>query len=441
MRQGPNERLMALMTEARCSNKGLARRLTDIAATRNLRGVRVDHNDVRKWRAGTLPQEPKPAMIADVLTEQLGRRITLADIGMESSSARDIALDFLPSVEGLVAVADRLWTRDSEGISDADKDTVSAAALTTPIYRWMTATPLKLRDGPSSRQFALGDMSALTHMADMFTSAVNRYGGGHIRASAVEFLRRDIAPLLRMSHTESVGRQLFTTAGHMAFLVGDMSYDVAHHALARRYFALSLNLAHASGDRVLGARVLVRMSHQATFLGEYREAAELARAARVGAAACLPNRAMAAIAAMEARAMSAARDAVGCDRALLDADTAWFRYFDEAELVDEFGHCFRDLGRSEHAAEYAEQAIATSTPDYPRSRVFTRFVLAAALLQSGDEERACTEALLALHDIERIRSERVRVYLADFCAQLQRRATRPASDFLEQANLLLAAHQ
>src|SRR6266540_1930163 len=364
MRQGPNERLMALMTEARCSNKGLARRLTDIAATRNLRGVRVDHNDVRKWRAGMLPQEPKPAMIADVLTEQLGRRITLAD---------------------------------------------------------------------------------------MFTSAVNRYGGGHIRASAVEFLRRDIAPLLRMSHTESVGRQLFTTAGHMAFLVGDMSYDVAHHALARRYFALSLNLAHASGDRVLGARVLVRMSHQATFLGEYREAAELARAARVGAAACLPNRAMAAIAAMEARAMSAAGDAVGCDRALLDAETtfnrvdqdadpAWFRYFDAAELVDEFGHCFRDLGRSEHAAEYAEQAIATSTPDYPRSRVFTRFVLAAALLQSGDEERACTEALLALHDIERIRSERVRVYLSDFCAQLQRRATRPASDFLEQANLLLAAH-
>jgi hypothetical protein len=67
---------------------------------------------------------------------------------------------------------------------------------------------------------------------------------------------------------------------------------------------------------------------------------------------------------MEARALARLGDARGCDRSLAEAvreferrrpeeDPDWIRYFDEAELAAEFGHCLRDLGRAVDAAQYA----------------------------------------------------------------------------------------
>ena len=53
-------------------------------------------------------------------------------------------------------------------------------------------------------------------------------------------------------------------------------------ALAQRYFVQALALAQAGGDRLLGASILDAMSHQATYLGRFGEAANLARAARTG---------------------------------------------------------------------------------------------------------------------------------------------------------------
>ena len=59
-----------------------------------------------------------------------------------------------------------------------------------------------------------------------------------------------------------------------------MSYDsMPGSALAQRYFIQALSLAQAGGDRLLGASVLDAMSHQATYLGRFGEAASLARAA------------------------------------------------------------------------------------------------------------------------------------------------------------------
>jgi len=453
MRQQPNQRLMTLMAEAGCSNKGLARRITDLAAKRTLRMVRVDHNDVRKWRnLGMLPDRPKPDLIADILGELLDRTVSLTDIGMaRAESTRDLSLHFEPVMSEIAPAADRLWTLDSEGVLCSDA-AISAAALISPTFQWLTAPPMDLAAG-GPRQVGGGDVAALTDMAWMFEAAEFRRGGGHVRASAVQFLRRQISPLLHGQFSDEVGRRLFAVAGQMALLVGDMSYDVANHALARRYFVLALNLAHASGDRTLGAAILVRMSHQATYLGEYREAADMARAARIGGGANLPSTAIAATAAIEARALSAAGDAKACDRALrqaetsfdrhgCDEDSGWFRYFDEAELLDEFGHCFRDLGRFPQAAAFAEEALTKSSPAYPRSRVFTRMVLATALLQSGDPDSACAEALCALTEMEGIQSARVRRYLADFYARVQTSPGGSSTDeFTEQAASLLATDQ
>lgn len=50
-----NSRLKALLAEAQMSNKGLARRVVDLAAARGIAGVRCDHTSVLRWLAGEQP--------------------------------------------------------------------------------------------------------------------------------------------------------------------------------------------------------------------------------------------------------------------------------------------------------------------------------------------------------------------------------------------------
>jgi hypothetical protein len=70
-----NTRLRAALDEAGMSNKGLARRVVDLAATRGVSGVRCDHTSVLRWLAGEQPRPPVPDLVAAVL----GRADGLAD--------------------------------------------------------------------------------------------------------------------------------------------------------------------------------------------------------------------------------------------------------------------------------------------------------------------------------------------------------------------------
>src|SRR5262249_29539241 len=54
------------------------------------------------------------------------------------------------------------------------------------------------------------------------------------------------------------------------------------HGLAQNYFIQALRLAQAASDAPMAGTILDAMSHQATFLGRHREAADLARSARTG---------------------------------------------------------------------------------------------------------------------------------------------------------------
>ena len=80
-----------------------------------------------------------------------------------------------------------------------------------------------------------------------------------------------------------------------------------------------------------------------------------------------------------------------------DDDPGWIRYFDEAELAAEFGHCLRDLGRAADAARYASRSVvADAGAGFVRSDFFATIVLADAYLAAGDLEQACATALRAL---------------------------------------------
>src|SRR5690606_38426715 len=149
-----------------------------------------------------------------------------------------------------------------------------------------------------------------------FAQLDDRFGGDHARHALIQYLSRDVAPLLTGQYKESVGRALFSTVAEATLLAAWMSYDACHHGLAQRYFLQALRLAQDGDDRRLAGSILSAMSHQATFLGHYAQAATLARAARMGISGVATPTLMAQFHAMEARALACTGDTRACEQAL-----------------------------------------------------------------------------------------------------------------------------
>ena len=80
-----NLRLRVLLDEAAMSNKGLARRVVDLAAPRGLASVRCDHTSVLRWLAGEQPRPPVPELVAEVPSNALGRKVSETELGMTPS--------------------------------------------------------------------------------------------------------------------------------------------------------------------------------------------------------------------------------------------------------------------------------------------------------------------------------------------------------------------
>jgi hypothetical protein len=315
--------------------------------------------------------------------------------------------------------------------------------------RWLVDTGTTPgSDVPRAVRIGLADVERFRATVEMFRQLDDRFGGGHARTALVQYLNADAARLLNGQYTETIGRTLFSAVAEATLLAAWMSYDsMPGSALAQRYFVQALALAQAGGNRLLGASILDAMSHQATYLGRYGEAANLARAARTGTQGIATPTLVSHFHTMEARALARIGDATGCDRALADAvheferrtpdsDPPWIQYFNEAELSAEFGHCLRDLGRPIQSAQYASASVAAVDDlTFLRSDFFATIVLADAHMGAGEVEQACGVALKALTAGEQIRSARCIDYLREFRQRLARPGdSRAVVEFHEQAS-------
>jgi tetratricopeptide (TPR) repeat protein len=95
-------------------------------------------------------------------------------------------------------------------------------------------------------------------------------------------------------------------------------------------------------------------------------------------------------------------------------DPDWLSYMDEAELVGEFCHCFRDLGQGAKAVRYAERALELTDPKYACTLGFCRMVLAQSQLLNGELEAALNTASLAVESADALKSARFQRYVTDF---------------------------
>ncbi|MFD8519590.1 regulator [Streptomyces capillispiralis] len=459
----PNRQLAALIAEAGFSNAGLARRVDQLGLEHGL-DLRYDKTSVTRWLRGQQPRGTTPALIAEVFTRRLGRRLTAQDLGLDACAPVYAGLEFAATPEEAVDIVSGLWRKDSGSHAELRKIAFTSAGLVVPSRDWLIgradekvarvepplrvpaqgrpaprpAGPAELaarrrptaERGPGHRVTG-GDIAALRSVGELFRTLDDAYGGGHARQALVRYLEHECEPMLRGMYGEQTGRRLFAAAAELTRLAGWTSYDIAAHGLAQRYFVQALRLAQAAGDRPYGAYVLVTMSRQAVYLGHGREAVQLARVAQQGAGGSAPPVVQALLHAAEARGHGVLGEVRACTAALVRAERAlegarsgdevpyWARFFDEAQLADEFGHCHRDLQQFRAAAQHAERSLQLRAPGYARSRLFCRIVLATARLGLGELDQACHLAAEAAAQAAEMRSVRAVEYVRDFERRLE----------------------
>ncbi|MER5205368.1 regulator [Streptomyces sp. NPDC002825] len=457
----PNRQLAALIAEAGFSNAGLARRVDQLGLEHGL-DLRYDKTSVTRWLRGQQPRGTTPALIAEVFTRRLGRRLSAQDLGLDACAPVYAGLEFAATPEEAVDIVSGLWRKDSGSHAELRKIAFTPAGLVVPSRDWLigraddrvargepstaAAAPHDPRVPPQGRfsvprqrgtdrgpgqRVSSGDIAALRSVGELFRTLDHAYGGGHARQALVRYLEHEAEPMLRGTYGESVGRRLFAAAADLTRLAGWTSYDIAAHGLAQRYFVQALRLAQAAGDRAYGSYVLLTMSCQAVYLGHGREAVQLARVAQQGVGPAAPPVVQAMLHAVEARGHAVLGEARACSASLVRAERAleaarpgdevpyWARHFDEAQLADELGHCHRDLQQYRPAAQHAERALQLRAPGFARSRLFCRVVLATSRLALGELDQACALGAEAAQQASEMRSARAVEYVRDFERRLE----------------------
>lgn len=457
----PNRRLASLIAEAGFSNAGLARRVDQLGLEHGL-DLRYDKTSVTRWLRGQQPRGTTPALIAEVFTRRLGRRLSAQDLGLDACAPVYAGLEFAASPAEAVDIVSGLWRKDSGSHAELRKIAFTPAGLVVPSRDWLIGradervargepgpeppgprVPSQLRTGvPRQRRperpdpahgyrVTAGDIAALRSVGELFRTLDHAYGGGHARQALVRYLEHEAEPMLRGAYSEAIGRRLFSSVADLTRLAGWTSYDITAHGLAQRYFVQALRLAQAAGDRAYGSYVLITMSRQAVYLGHGREAVQLARVAQQGIGSGPPPLVQALLHAAEARGHAVLGEVRACTASLARAERAleaarpgdevphWARFFDEAQLADEFGHCHRDLQQYRAAAQHAERSLQLRGAGFARSRLLCRLVLATARLGLGELEQACALGAEAAVQAAEMRSVRVHEYVRDFERRLE----------------------
>ncbi|MGW5862617.1 regulator [Streptomyces sp. NPDC055239] len=453
----PNRQLAALISEAGFSNAGLARRVDQLGLEHGL-DLRYDKTSVTRWLRGQQPRGTTPALIAEVFTRRLGRRLSAQDLGLDACAPVYAGLEFAASPEEAIDIVGGLWRKDSGSQAELRKIAFTPAGLVVPSRDWLIgraddrvgrgdqglhggrvptqgrpAVPRQRKEperGVGARVTS-GDISALRSVGELFRALDHAYGGGHARQALVRYLEHEAEPMLRGTYGEQAGRRLFGAAADLTRLAGWTSYDIAAHGLAQRYYVQALRLSQAAGDRAYGSYVLITMSRQAVYLGHGREAVQLARVAQQGVGSSAPPVVQALLHSVEARGHGVLGEVRACTASMVRAERAletsrpgdevpyWARFFDEAQLADEFGHCHRDLQQYRVAAQHAERSLQLRAPGYARSRLFCRVVLASSRLALGELEQACQLGAEAAQAAGEMRSVRAIEYVRDFERRLE----------------------
>ncbi|MGH3928173.1 MAG: hypothetical protein ACRDTT_35810, partial [Pseudonocardiaceae bacterium] len=305
--------LAAVLAELGWKPEILARRLNNFAALHG-RAERMHVKTPYKWLHGTAPRAPWPALALALLTDELGRPVTAAELrwsGVEVEAVSALSGLILPWTAAGSLHAVRVVT-DAGSMDRRILLTLLGASICAPAHEWLLARPeaettlARMSGSPLS----IGFIDGLDDMVGLLRRMDDQGGSGTLLQLVRGQLRYVLDLLDQHRYPETVGRRLHASAGELMRLAGWLSFDSGCHPQAQRYWVAALHAAHTAGDRALGANIVGSMSLQAKDLGQIRESITLAETAQAGYPGATPR--IAAICDLRAA------EAYACDRATVD---------------------------------------------------------------------------------------------------------------------------
>jgi len=447
-----NQQLATWLERAGLSNSDLARRVKRAAQDAGHHQVSPDASAVRRWLKGQQPRRPVPGIVADVISAQLGYRVTSYELGLGESPAEDRSLLYSRDWATTVKVVADLGRADVDRRKFLTAAPFAAVASVGPSRDWLLDT-LDQQPEPGPR-VRLEDVTAVRNMFSEFQKVDIFQGGGSGRLLLAAYMNVHVYPLLRRASSDDVRRALCEAAAEQTYLLGWMAYDSGEHGLAQRYLIQSLRLARESQNIPLGAHVLAGMADQATLLGAPDEGLRIAQSGRHGlrdssSAACLADlwawegRAQAQLGDRKAAAHAVAQSEAAAEHIDHEVEPEWALFIDPAYLHGEHAVTFRDIGDAAAAQEHARRSIDHARrQNRARRGALSQAALAGAHLQRGDLEAAHSAGLRTLSLTGKVKSSRAVEAVVDLQKRLQpfgKGGNRLVADFNERARLVVAA--
>ncbi|MFD7989703.1 hypothetical protein ACFV4M_40900, partial [Kitasatospora indigofera] len=131
-----NGRLAVLIDVAGFSHAGLARRVDQLGLEHGL-DLRYDKTSVTRWLRGQQPRGATPALIAEVFTRRLGRRLTAQDLGLDACAPVYAGLEFAETPQEAVEIVASMWRKDSGPQSELRRIAFTPAGLVVPSRDWL----------------------------------------------------------------------------------------------------------------------------------------------------------------------------------------------------------------------------------------------------------------------------------------------------------------
>ncbi|MGH3867922.1 MAG: tetratricopeptide repeat protein [Pseudonocardiaceae bacterium] len=440
--------LAVVLTELGWKPEVLARRLNSVATVHG-RDERVHAKTPYKWLRGDRPRSPWPALMAALVSDELGRSITTSDLGWGGD------IEAVSAISGLVlpwTVAGSLHAvrvvTDAGSMDRRILLTLLGAGACVPAHEWLIARPDAGVARSSGSLLPVGVVDDLDVIVGRLRRMDDQLGGETLLPLVRANLRQVQNLLGQRRYSDTVGRRLHATAGELMRLAGWLSFDGGQHPQAQRYWVAGLHAAHAAGDRALGANIIGFMSTQVSGLGQIRESVTLAETARAGYPGATP-RVAAILDLRAAQAYAYDRSVTECRRALDSAfgrlgdapsssgEPGWCYWLDEAQAHSMAGYCYLWLEDWNRARQHFHTALRLQDASYRREGVQSHIWLAHTYLRQDQPEvdHAVTLATRAVETLSgEVDSTRCVGYLARLVGDLAPYRRRPAvRQFTEQA--------
>ncbi|MFB6951217.1 Tat pathway signal protein [Streptomyces niveus] len=426
MARARNAAFAALLREAGWSQPQAAAAVGRVAAESGARELEaISRSHIAMWVQGTQPSGQAPHILRETLSRRLGRRLALADLGLEGEPAAGTASGSDWSVDPLNLLAelgsDDLDMHRRKMLATA---TYSAASLALPTASWWAAAPALAAKRPavSPRLVTQANIDDVRDLTVFYSARDQQRGGASGRSALAGHLRDEAVPMLSSRfRTEQMRRDTYSAVAEMTYLAGWMAFDASEHRTAQRYLTLAARIAAEAGDGPLGGHILRALAHQAVDLGHSRRALALADASmssdRYGQAS---HRERALLAIVHARALAAEGDRDGTLAAISRAERDLSRadnkeapsrvgFFQEASLAHETACALRDIGQPLDAEIHFQRSVATRRRQlYARTHSVTLGYLGAVQVQQGHLDEACTTWNQALDAMAGVQSGRAR---------------------------------